>query len=89
LVEIEPPYPIAIKELETKSYDRFVAMKSDRALSEMQEVGLKDLVILEDFPALSLIKAPGDFATSVTEMEASVTPVYVRPAVFTPPVIRK
>ncbi len=88
LIPIAEPYPIAIADLTDDSYDAFVAMKTDRALTALREAGLSNLTVLDEFPATKLLQAPGKMPTTMAEMETSVTPIYVRPAVFIPPVIR-
>jgi len=83
------PYPQAISEFSTDPYDCIAILATDRALSDVQERH-EGLTVLEAFPAESLIKAIPEYnPTSFADQESGTEPIYVRPAVFVEPSLKK
>ena len=76
------PTPHPFHELRTKAINRFVILKDDRALSRLPDLGAP-LSIVDCVDSEKLLYPEGwDWPQNIEEVERSIEPHYIRPAVF-------
>jgi tRNA threonylcarbamoyl adenosine modification protein YeaZ len=83
--QLDEPGTCPIEALDDLGLCRMVGIDGDPVLAKLGESQLALTQVLPYIKASSLIRIAGKWPANVADCEASVDPVYVRPAVFTEP----
>ncbi len=82
------PFPMKIDDLISLDHNIFVALAQDRALEECRNALGDLLTVVDHMPAAQLLTDTFPWPTTAEDQEATMEPVYIRPAVHTPPPIQ-